>query len=216
MARTVVTVADQLTVAVPTEALTTPVFARLAVDLLDLDRQIKDGDAQLTERLGDHPQADNITSTPGLGSFLRAHLLADTNGDFRAYRGHPGQLAAHGGLAPDPVKDNLYRRKRYHRPSSATTAPSSPSRRSLRLDMVNETPVEVGLALDVSGKPTLARVDLALLLHHREPHAVNVLARLPGMRRFSEQWSVGLPYAPGSRKITPNLTFTQISIAFKI
>jgi transposase len=120
MARTAAAVAGEQTVAVPTEAITAPVIARLATDLLGLDRQIKDLDKQLTERFGHHPQADKITSIPGFGPILGAQLLADTGGDLRAAFGNPGRLAAYAGLAPVPrdsgrVKGNLHRPKRYHR-----------------------------------------------------------------------------------------------------
>lgn len=120
MARTALDAATEQTVALPAEQATAPLIARLAADLLNLDRQIKDLDKQLTARFSEHPQAGKITSIPGFGPILGAQLLADTGGDLRAAFGNPGRLAAYAGLAPVPrdsgrVKNNLHRPKRYHR-----------------------------------------------------------------------------------------------------
>lgn len=120
MAKTALAAAAEQTVALPAEAVTAPLIARLAADLLDLDRQIKDLDKQITERFGEHRQADNITSIPGFGPILGAQLLADTGGDLKAAFKTPARLAAYAGLAPVPrdsgrVKGNLHRPKRYHR-----------------------------------------------------------------------------------------------------
>jgi transposase len=120
MARAALAAAAEQTLALPAEAVAAPLIARLAADLLDLDRQIKDLDKQLTNRFGDHPQADKITSIPGFGPILGAQLLADTGGDLRAAFGTPGRLAAYAGLAPVPrdsgrITNNLHRPKRYHR-----------------------------------------------------------------------------------------------------
>lgn len=120
MTRTALAAANEQTVALPAESVTAPLIARLAVDLLKLDRQIKDLDKQLTDRFGDHAQADKITSIPGFGPILGAQLLADTGGDLRAAFGNPGRLAAYAGLAPVPrdsgrITNNLHRPKRYHR-----------------------------------------------------------------------------------------------------
>jgi transposase len=120
MAKTAILAAQEQTIALPTETVTAPLIARLATELLDLDRRIKDLDKQLSERFGEHRQADKITSIPGFGPILGAQLLADTGGDLRATFGNPGRLAAYAGLAPVPrdsgrVKNNLHRPKRYHR-----------------------------------------------------------------------------------------------------
>ena len=112
--------AGEQTVALPAEAVTAPLIARLAAELLDLDRRIKDLDKQLADRFGEHRHAEKITSIPGFGPILGAHLLADTGGDLQAAFGNPARLAAYAGLAPVPrdsgrVKNNLHRPKRYHR-----------------------------------------------------------------------------------------------------
>jgi len=112
--------ADEQTVALPTEKVTAPLIARLAADLLDLDRRIKDLDKELTDRFEEHGHATAITSIPGFGPILGAQFLADTGGDLQRAFGTPGRLAAYAGLAPVPrdsgrVKNNLHRPKRYHR-----------------------------------------------------------------------------------------------------
>jgi transposase len=112
--------ATEQTVTLPGEGVTAPLIARLAAELLELDRQIKDLDKQLTERFGQHRHAKPITSIPGFGPILGAQLLADTGGDLHTAFGSPGRLAAYAGLAPVPrdsgrVKGNLHRPKRYHR-----------------------------------------------------------------------------------------------------
>lgn len=141
MAKTAIGAADEQTIALPTEAVTAPLISRLAAELLELDRQIKDLDKQLTERFGDHRQADKIASIPGFGPILGAQLLADTGGDLLAAFGTPARLAAYAGLAPVPrdsgrVKNNLHRPKRYHRglrrvfymAALSSTRPDGPSR----------------------------------------------------------------------------------------
>jgi len=112
--------AGEQTVVLPTEKVTAPLIARLAADLLDLDRRIKDLDKQLTDRFEEHGHAKAITSIPGFGPILGAQFLADTGGDLLRVFGTPGRLAAYAGLAPVPrdsgrVKNNLHRPKRCHR-----------------------------------------------------------------------------------------------------
>jgi transposase len=120
MAATAVAVAGEQDLALPAETVTAPLIARLAGQLLDLDREIKNLDKQLTARFGEHPHAPIITSIDGFGPILGAELLADTGGDLAAAFGTPDRLAAYAGLAPIPrdsgrVRGNLHRPKRYHR-----------------------------------------------------------------------------------------------------
>jgi transposase len=120
MATTAVVVAGEQSVALPGEAVTAPLVARLATQLLDLDREIKDLDKQLGARFAQHPHAEIITSVDGFGPVLGAELLADTGGDLAAAFGTPARLAAYAGLAPVPrdsgrVRGNLHRPQRYHR-----------------------------------------------------------------------------------------------------
>jgi transposase len=108
------------TIALPTEAAVAPLIARLAAQLLALDREIKDLDKQITGTFTEHPHAARITSVNGFGPILGAQLLADTGGDLQAAFGTSARLAAYAGLAPVPrdsgrVRGNLHRPKRYHR-----------------------------------------------------------------------------------------------------
>lgn len=120
MADTALSVAGEQSLALPGEVVTAPLIARLARQLLDLDREIKDLDKQLGARFAEHPHAEIITSVDGFGPILGAELLADTGGDLAAAFGTPDRLAAYAGLAPVPrdsgrVRGNLHRPKRYHR-----------------------------------------------------------------------------------------------------
>ncbi|MCU7731205.1 IS110 family transposase [Actinoplanes sp. KI2] len=108
------------TITLPTETTVAPLIARLAAHLLDLDREIKDLDKQITGTFGEHPHAARITSVNGFGPILGAQLLADTGGDLKTAFGNSARLAAYAGLAPVPrdsgrVRGNLHRPKRYHR-----------------------------------------------------------------------------------------------------
>ena len=108
------------TIALPSEAAVAPLIARLAAQLLDLDREIKDLDKQITSTFSEHPHAARITSVNGFGPILGAQLLADTGGDVLTAFGSSARLAAYAGLAPVPrdsgrVRGNLHRPKRYHR-----------------------------------------------------------------------------------------------------
>lgn len=112
--------AAEQTVSLPQESVTAPLIARLARQLLDSDREIKDLDKQLAARFAEHPDAGPITSLDGFGPVLGAQLLAGTGGDLRAAFRSSAHLAAYAGLAPVPrdsgrVRGNLRRPKRYHR-----------------------------------------------------------------------------------------------------
>jgi transposase len=134
--------ATEQTVALPGESVTAPLIARLARQLLELDRDIKDLDKQLADRFAEHPDAGPITSLDGFGPILGAQLLAGTGGDLQAAFRSSGHLAAYAGLAPVPrdsgrIRGNLHRPKRYHRglrrvfymaALSAIKRPDSPSR----------------------------------------------------------------------------------------
>ena len=107
------------TVALPAEAVTAPLIARLARQLLDLDREAKDLTTQIGDTFRAHPQAAIIESLPGLGPVLGAELLIGTGGDLTTFRG-PDKLAAFAGLAPMPrdsgrISGNLRKPRRHHR-----------------------------------------------------------------------------------------------------
>jgi len=109
--------AAEQTIAVATEAVSAPLVARLAGDLLDLDRQINDLDKQISERFGEHRHAKRITSVIGFGPVLGAALLADTGGDPQRMFKTPARLAAYAGLAPVPATPGEY--------AGTCTAPSA-------------------------------------------------------------------------------------------
>ena len=107
------------TIALPAETVTAPLIARLARQLLDLDREAKDLTKQITAIFRTHPQAAIIESLPGLGPVLGAEFLAGINGDLTAF-GRPAKLAAFAGLAPTPrdsgrISGNFRKPERYHR-----------------------------------------------------------------------------------------------------
>ncbi|MBF6229615.1 IS110 family transposase [Nocardia abscessus] len=107
-------------VAVPGEATTAALIKRLAGKLLDLDREIKDLDKQITARFREHPHAAIIESLPGMGPHLGTEFLVSTGGDALTEFGTPGRLASYAGLVPVPrdsgrISGNLHRPKRYNR-----------------------------------------------------------------------------------------------------
>jgi len=121
MAAKAVRAAGTQTVALPGEATTALLVKKLARQLLDLDREIKDTDKLLTSRFRDHPQARIIESLPGMGPILGAQFLVATDGRALEAFANPGRLASYAGLVPVPkdsgrVTGNNHRAKRYHRP----------------------------------------------------------------------------------------------------
>ncbi|MCP2314677.1 Transposase [Nocardia amikacinitolerans] len=107
-------------IAVPGEATTATLIKRLAAKLLDLDREIKDLDKQITTCFREHPQAAIIESLPGMGPHLGTEFLVATGGDAVAEFTTPGRLASYAGLVPVPrdsgrISGNLHRPKRYNR-----------------------------------------------------------------------------------------------------
>jgi transposase len=132
--------ADSQTVALPGESTTATLIARLARQLLELDREIKDLDKLISQRFRAHPQAKIIESMPGMGPILGAEFLAITAGDLAAF-GTAARLATYAGLAPVPNDSGrrtgvLHRPRRYHRrlrhvfymAAFASIKPDGPSR----------------------------------------------------------------------------------------
>jgi transposase len=109
-------------IAIPGEAAAAAIIARLAQALLDLGRDIDDIDDienQTADLFAQHPQAQVITSVPGIGAQLGAEFIAATGGDMTAF-GTADRLAGFAGLAPAPrdsgrVSGNLRRPRRYSR-----------------------------------------------------------------------------------------------------
>jgi len=121
MAATAVQAAHQQTVALPGEATTAMLVKKLARQLLDVDREVKDTDKLITSRFRDHPQARIIESLPGMGPILGAQFLVATSGRPLDAFASSGRLASYAGLVPVPkdsgrVTGNYHRATRYHRP----------------------------------------------------------------------------------------------------
>ncbi|GAA5172556.1 IS110 family transposase [Pseudonocardia eucalypti] len=119
MAATALAAAQAQTVRLPGETTTAVLIARLAQQLLDLDRQIKDTDKLISARFRAHPQAQIIESLPGLGPILGAEFIVITGGSLTGFA-TPGRLASYAGLVPvaqdsGRVTGNLRRPKRYNR-----------------------------------------------------------------------------------------------------
>jgi transposase len=107
------------TITLPGEAGTAALIKQLAARLLDLDRQIKDIDKQITTKFREHPSAAIIESMPGMGPHLGAEFLVITGGNMAAFT-NAGRLASFAGLVPVPrdsgrISGNLHRPKRYNR-----------------------------------------------------------------------------------------------------
>ncbi|MDQ8707569.1 IS110 family transposase [Streptomyces sp. LHD-70] len=91
----------------------------LAREVMALDQEIAELEALIEGRFREHPDADVITSMPGIGDTLGAEFIAATGGDMKAF-GSPDRLAGVAGLAPVPrdsgkVSGNLRRPRRYSR-----------------------------------------------------------------------------------------------------
>ena len=118
-AATAVALADEQALALPGEAGTAALIKRLAGELLDLDREIKDIDKTITERFRTHPHARIIESLPGFGPGLGTEFLVVTGGNLASFA-TAGRLASYAGLVPVPrdsgrISGNLHRPKRYNR-----------------------------------------------------------------------------------------------------
>ncbi|MGW7539493.1 IS110 family transposase [Amycolatopsis sp. NPDC054798] len=119
MVNTALAAAEAQTVRLPGETTTAVLVKRLARQLLDLDRDLKDTDKLIIERFRAHPQATIIESLPGLGPILGAEFLVVTGGTLSGFAS-AGRLASYAGLVPVPqdsgrVTGNLRRPKRYNR-----------------------------------------------------------------------------------------------------
>jgi transposase len=120
MAAKAVRAAQQQTVVLPGEAATAMLVKKIARQLLDVDREIKDTGKLITSRFRACPQAAIIESLPGMGPILGAEFIAATGGDARAAFGRPARLASYAGLVPVPkdsgrVTGNWRRPRRYNR-----------------------------------------------------------------------------------------------------
>jgi transposase len=118
-ADTAVTAAEAQHTVVPGEKTAARMVHTLAREVMALDQEIAELEALIEGRFREHPDADVITSMPGIGDTLGAEFIAATGGDMTAF-GTPDRLAGVAGLAPVPrdsgkVSGNLRRPRRYSR-----------------------------------------------------------------------------------------------------
>ncbi|WP_438305723.1 IS110 family transposase [Streptomyces sp. HUAS TT11] len=104
---------------VPGEKSAAKMAHTLAREVMALDLEIAELEAQIEGRFREHPDAEVITSMPSIGDMLGAEFIAATGGNIAAF-GSPNRLAGVAGLAPVPrdsgkVSGNLRRPYRYSR-----------------------------------------------------------------------------------------------------
>lgn len=121
MAAKAVRAAQQQDTTLPGEATTAMLVRRLARQLLDTHREVKDTDKLITGKFRDHPQARIIESLPGMGPILGAQFLVATSGRPLEAFASSARLASYAGLVPVPkdsgrVTGNHQRPRRFHRP----------------------------------------------------------------------------------------------------
>lgn len=100
-------------VTLPGQAVAGQIISDLAGQLLALDDRLARVDQQIATVFAEHPQADIITSMPGIGTILAAELVAAA-GDLTSYP-DAGRLASAAGLVPVP-RDSGRRTGNLHRP----------------------------------------------------------------------------------------------------
>jgi len=101
------------------EATAAALIARLALSVLELDRQLAELDKVIAERFRADRNADIIASMVGIGDLLGAEFLAATGGTLATFAS-ADHLAGYAGLAPTPRDSgtrtgNLHRPRRYNR-----------------------------------------------------------------------------------------------------
>jgi transposase len=106
-------------VRVPGETMAGELIARLATNVIELDRQLAELDKLIAERFHSHRDAKVIASMVGIGDLLGAEFLAATGGSLDGFAS-ADHLAGFAGLAPTPRDSgrrvgNLHRPKRYNR-----------------------------------------------------------------------------------------------------
>ncbi|MFF2663000.1 IS110 family transposase [Kitasatospora sp. NPDC058032] len=118
-AETAVTAGEAQLTVVPGEMTCANMVRTLAAAVMALDQEIAELEAQIEDRFQEHPDAEVITSMPGIGMTLGAEFIAATGGDMSLF-GSSDRLAGVAGLAPVPrdsgkVSGNLRRPRRYNR-----------------------------------------------------------------------------------------------------
>ncbi|MPY38367.1 IS110 family transposase [Streptomyces adustus] len=118
-AEAAVTAGEAQFTVVPGERTCARMVHTLAAAVTALDEEISELEAQIEARFREHPDAEVITSMPGIGMTLGAEFIAATGGDMSVF-GSSDRLAGVAGLAPVPrdsgkVSGNLRRPRRYSR-----------------------------------------------------------------------------------------------------
>ncbi|ETA66398.1 IS110 family RNA-guided transposase [Haloechinothrix halophila] len=102
-----------------TQATGSRLVARLAEQIMAIDADIAELDAEIEDRFGQHPDAPILLSMPGFGVVSAATFLANTGGDLNAFE-TVDRLASVAGLAPAPrdsgrISGNHHRPHRFNR-----------------------------------------------------------------------------------------------------
>ncbi|MFD9420614.1 transposase [Streptomyces goshikiensis] len=118
-AEAAVTAAETQHTVVPGEKTAAKMVHTVAREVMVLDEEISELNALIEGRFREHPDAELITSMPGIGDTLGAEFIAATGGDMTAF-GSPDRLAGVAGLAPvsrdsGKVSGNLRGPRRYSR-----------------------------------------------------------------------------------------------------
>jgi transposase len=118
VAATALAAAQAQHIELPGQAVAADIVADLARQILAVDERLRRLEQHIGEVYGQHPQADIITSLPGIGPILAAEFIVAA-GDLTAYV-DAGQLASAAGLVPVPRDSgrrtgNLHRPNRYNR-----------------------------------------------------------------------------------------------------
>ncbi|WP_073786231.1 transposase [Streptomyces sp. CB01580] len=94
-----VTAAEAQFTVIPGEKTAAKMVHTLAREVMALDEEIAQTNALIEGRFREHPDAEVITSMPGIGDMLGAEFIAATGGDMTAF-GSPDRLAGVAGLPP--------------------------------------------------------------------------------------------------------------------
>ncbi|MCQ4152384.1 IS110 family transposase [Rhodococcus qingshengii] len=102
-----------------TQAMGSALVTKLAAEITEIDHELADLDAQITERFTCHESAEVLLSLPGFGPVLAATFLANIGGNLDGFD-TVDRLASVAGLAPVPrdsgrISGNLHRPRRFNR-----------------------------------------------------------------------------------------------------
>lgn len=119
VAKTAVEAAKAQASELPSQATGSMLVAKLAATITAIDDDLATIDAQISEQLGQHSDAEILLSLPGFGPILAATFLAHIGGNLDAFD-TPDKLASLAGLAPVPrdsgrISGNLHRPRRFNR-----------------------------------------------------------------------------------------------------